>query len=439
VLLDVARPEPPDGFVDTFFLIMGQTLRLRAWIVFPGLVLPPQADSSFPRPNGRISLRVDGNAIAVAAVDQFYELYVCGDCRGPTLAYDFGLNSAWIGFGQHQVTATYEFDTAYDSSASPPSELRMFANAQLATPYGASLIGATGGSGGNSWACQVESPAWIPAAQVDDAAQPPPYVFPYGLLSYRLDQCAYHGAVFDFPPPLVQTLVIQFPLPLPPGTVFVSYGPLPGDPATQGWYRWEPVSFDGATIRVQIEDGGAGDDGVNGVIWGLSGPALPITPPATVDVVEFYAATLDHYFVSADPQEIAALDNEVIPGWVRTGLGFKAYAADTSVTSGVCRFYIPPQSGDSHFYSASPAECAATKQKFPTLVYESADVFHVGVPDLATGNCAPGTIPVYRVWNNRADSNHRYTTSRSVRDQMIARGYLPEGYGPDGVVMCVAG
>jgi hypothetical protein len=49
----------------------------------------------------------------------------------------------------------------------------------------------------------------------------------------------------------------------------------------------------------------------------------------------------------------------------------------------------------------------------------------------------PGqTIPVYRLWNQRADSNHRYTTDATVRAQMIARGYVSEGYGPLGVAMC---
>jgi hypothetical protein len=41
-----------------------------------------------------------------------------------------------------------------------------------------------------------------------------------------------------------------------------------------------------------------------------------------------------------------------------------------------------------------------------------------------------GSIPVYRAWNNRADSNHRYTTSLAVEEAMIAKGYLAEGYGP---------
>ena len=163
------------------------------------------------------------------------------------------------------------------------------------------------------------------------------------------------------------------------------------------------------------------------------------SPPGTpVAVVEFYNATLEHYFISAAAQEISDLDNHVHPGWARTGLSFNAYTSATAGASPVCRLYIPPANGDSHFYSASPTECAQTLQKFPTFVYESPSVFYIGLPDTNTGACAGGTTPVYRVWNQRLDSNHRYTTSRSVRDQMVAMGYLAEGYGPDSVIMCAA-
>ena len=45
-------------------------------------------------------------------------------------------------------------------------------------------------------------------------------------------------------------------------------------------------------------------------------------------------------------------------------------------------------------------------------------------------------MPVYRVWDNRADTNHRYTTSVTVRQQMLAQGWIGEGYGPTQVIMC---
>jgi hypothetical protein len=44
---------------------------------------------------------------------------------------------------------------------------------------------------------------------------------------------------------------------------------------------------------------------------------------------------------------------------------------------------------------------------------------------------------VYRVFSNRADVNHRYMTSRALRDQMAAQGWIAEGDGPDRVAMCV--
>ena len=62
----------------------------------------------------------------------------------------------------------------------------------------------------------------------------------------------------------------------------------------------------------------------------------------------------------------------------------------------------------------------------------------VALPDLTTGDCPPGTQKVYRLWNNRADSNHRYTADAAVKAAMVARGYIAEGYGPDATIMCAA-
>jgi hypothetical protein len=62
-------------------------------------------------------------------------------------------------------------------------------------------------------------------------------------------------------------------------------------------------------------------------------------------------------------------------------------------------------------------------------------VFAAALPDLASGDCATG-IPVYRLWNGRADSNHRYTTDPATRVSMLSRGYVAEGYGVYGVAFC---
>jgi hypothetical protein len=153
-----------------------------------------------------------------------------------------------------------------------------------------------------------------------------------------------------------------------------------------------------------------------------------------VSVIEFYNLARDHYFMSAAAAEIADLDTGVHPGWARTGLSFKAYATPTA--SPVCRFYLPPAFGDSHFYSASTAECALVASQYPGFVYETPSALYVGLPDTATGACFGGTVPVYRVWDNRPGTNHRYTASLVVRAQMQALGWIAEGYGPSQVIMC---
>jgi hypothetical protein len=166
-------------------------------------------------------------------------------------------------------------------------------------------------------------------------------------------------------------------------------------------------------------------------------PQQTLPPPSapTVDVVEFYNATLDHYFITWIASEIANLDAGNTPSrWTRTGYTFKAYTAPQSGTSQVCRFYIPPADGNSHFFGRNPAECSAAAQEHPDFVLEDANYMQLYVPD--AGACPAGTTPIYRLYDNRADVNHRYTTDRFVRDQMVAKGWIAEGDGADRVVMC---
>jgi len=74
--------------------------------------------------------------------------------------------------------------------------------------------------------------------------------------------------------------------------------------------------------------------------------------------------------------------------------------------------------------------------KYPGFVYETPSAFYIALPDVTSGACPAGTIPVYRVYDNRADTNHRYTTSLTVRQQMQGQGWIAEGYGPAQVIMC---
>ena len=154
-------------------------------------------------------------------------------------------------------------------------------------------------------------------------------------------------------------------------------------------------------------------------------------PLGLVVATEFYNRTLDHYFLSTNPVEINNLDTGATIGWERTGLRFLVYDNPAPGTSPVCRFYRAPSYGDSHFYSASPQECAATAAAHPVdWIYESPNVFYVQLPDTATGACPAGTRPVYRFFRS-ATTNHRYTTEVVVRNELAATpGYTAEGYGP---------
>jgi hypothetical protein len=167
---------------------------------------------------------------------------------------------------------------------------------------------------------------------------------------------------------------------------------------------------------------------------------LPV-PVGLVDVIEFYHAGFDRYFITADTNEIAVLDGGLLTGWARTGQKFKAYAAGSSASgtiNPVCRYYGLPSAGlGSHFYSGSPAECYQVNARFSSSwQMESDNVFQIALPNTSTGACAAGTIPVYRVFNNRTDANHRYTTSTTIRAQMEALGWVREGYGPDATILC---
>lgn len=211
---------------------------------------------------------------------------------------------------------------------------------------------------------------------------------------------------------------------LPPGLALDGdLGALRGVPSTPG-----TATF---TLRVSDATGAAATRA-----YTLEIRASDTAPTATV--VEFYHAALDHYFITWHAAEIAALDaGTVIKGWARTGREFPVYTLPTAATSPVCRYYIPPAQGDSHFFGRGTVECAATGKNHPAFVLEDAAFMHMVLP--TAGVCAAGTVAVYRVFSNRPDANHRYTTDKAVRDQMVARGWLAEGDGPDLVVMCAPG
>ena len=158
---------------------------------------------------------------------------------------------------------------------------------------------------------------------------------------------------------------------------------------------------------------------------------------ATIPVVEYYHAGFDHYFITANPDEIRLLDGGAFGGaWVRTGGTFRAHASNISGALPVCRFFsaaFAPKS--SHFYTANAGECASLKAN-PKWTYEGI-AFYTLLPT-AAGTCTDGAARVYRLYNNGlgAAPNHRFTTDPLVQQQFATRGWIPEGAGPVGVGMC---
>ena len=97
----------------------------------------------------------------------------------------------------------------------------------------------------------------------------------------------------------------------------------------------------------------------------MAAAVQPAALGATVAVIEFYNAGSDHYFRTADQDEASAIDQgNAGPGWARTGDDFPAYVTTSAPTGAidVCRFYGSIVPGpNSHFYTASVAECNALK------------------------------------------------------------------------------
>jgi len=166
--------------------------------------------------------------------------------------------------------------------------------------------------------------------------------------------------------------------------------------------------------------------------------ALLLAPTAqavSANAVEYFNASSGHYFVTAEPDEVAALDAGTPPGWTRTGLAFSVGADPSSGGRPVCRFSGTFNGKTSHFYTPFEEECALLKAA-KTWSFEST-AFYLDLPSSA-GACAAGATTIYRLYNDGQTGapNHRYTGLRSVFDSMVASGWIAEGHGGTGAFAC---
>jgi predicted dienelactone hydrolase len=189
-------------------------------------------------------------------------------------------------------------------------------------------------------------------------------------------------------------------------------------------------ALDDRTARAQIARmvsvRGGGDDRL--IIDYTAPAALNAGERATI---EFYNASLKHYFITAEPAEVAMLDAGIIvPGWGRTGFDFKSWTVESGVGVAACRFFGTPGSGpNTHVFTINVAECNQLRAD-PRWTFEGL-AFDEQVP--IAEDCPIGRIPVTRLYNNGmgGEANHRYLTSHSEIHATAAAGWLVEG-----VVFC---
>lgn len=159
------------------------------------------------------------------------------------------------------------------------------------------------------------------------------------------------------------------------------------------------------------------------------GTAATAVQAAPLDAVEYYHPGMNHFFMTAFPQEIAALDAGQFGGWQRTGLTFRVKETPEGLPPPqlrpVCRYFsdsFAPRS--SHFYSALTEECQLLVAN-PLWRYE-AEAFWVSTP--ASGSCG-NDAAVTRFYNNGEGGapNHRYAANQATVNAMTAAKWVREG------------
>ena len=173
---------------------------------------------------------------------------------------------------------------------------------------------------------------------------------------------------------------------------------------------------------------------------------LPVGTNAGVTLVEYYIGSLDYYFLTGRSADKAALD--ALPGvFARTGQQIKMYAAPNVDTLPLERHYFDKVarggSRGSHFFTALSSDQMALTNLNPFNQQLDAKPYLEGVegyviPKTAAGNCAPGTLPIYRAFKGVPryvdDGNHRFSTSFAQHQDMVNR----LGWTDEGVVFCGA-
>lgn len=165
------------------------------------------------------------------------------------------------------------------------------------------------------------------------------------------------------------------------------------------------------------------------------GPNTPKT------LTEYVYNPLSYYFLTSRDTDKALLD--AAPGWARTGQSFSSLSFADPGSMGINRYYFDQiaknQTRGSHFYTLVDSEKSAlaalnpSNQPSPRLPYNEGIDSYAFLPIVEGigGRCAAGQTPVYRAFRGQTrfpdDPNHRFTTSLTVYNQLIAQGWDGEG------------
>ncbi len=176
------------------------------------------------------------------------------------------------------------------------------------------------------------------------------------------------------------------------------------------------------------------------VLTALPAPYIEDEVVEYVNRLDFPAQPGGQFFYAVRSFDKTTLD--ALPRWSRTG---KSFLSGGYVSA--CRFYGGNNGGpNTHFYSADNQECDALRI-VPTLSYEGQTfAVNLPLPPKTVAQQAPGALrdcptasqPLFRVYNNAANSagryvsNHRYLTDRADVLAAVAQGWVDEGH-----VMCV--
>lgn len=172
-------------------------------------------------------------------------------------------------------------------------------------------------------------------------------------------------------------------------------------------------------------------------VTGVAG-VINVTASQFALAVEYYYSEWNFYFVTASPQEIAALDSGAFGGvWRRTGQSFNVWTGASDGAMPTCRFFSTAfGQKSSHVYTPYAAECASL-QAGMTWQFEGI-AFYVQLPEV-NGLCAANSVALYRLFNNGMGGapNHRYITNPKIVDEMRTEGWSLEGNDTTGSFACV--